>query len=63
MEVQKQAILQATDEDTRRSYLYTGKTSRATYNRFHDLWDASGLEPLQFPLQNILASAMVEMFT
>ncbi len=62
LEIQKQAILRATDEDTRRSYLYTGKTSRATYNRFHDLWDASGLEPLPFPLQNLLASAMVEMF-
>jgi len=63
LDVQKQAILQATDEDTRRSYLYTGKTSRAVYNRFHDLWEASGLEPLPFPIQVLFASAMVEMFT
>lgn len=63
MDIQKEAILRATDEDTRRTYLYTGKTSRATYNRFHDLWDASELDPLPFPIQVLFASAMVEMFT
>jgi NAD(P)H-dependent flavin oxidoreductase YrpB (nitropropane dioxygenase family) len=63
MDIQKEAILRATDEDTRRTYLYTGKTSRATYNRFHDLWDTSGLDPLPFPIQVLFASAMVEMFT
>ncbi len=63
LDIQKDAILNATDEDTRRTYLYTGKTSRATYNRFHDLWETSGLEPLPFPTQILLASAMVEMFT
>ena len=60
--VQKEAILKATDEDTRRTYWYTGKTSRATYNRFHDLWDQSGLDPLPFPTQVVMASGMVEMF-
>ncbi len=59
--VQKQAILDASDEDTRRSYLYTGKTSRTVYNSFHDLWEQSGLEPLEFPVQVLLASAMVDM--
>ena len=51
LDVQKETILAATDEDTRRTYLYTGKTSRAIYNRFHDLWEASGLEllPLSDP--------------
>ncbi len=63
LEPQKEAILKATDEDTRRTYLYTGKTSRATYNRFHDLWETSGLDPLPFPVQVLFASAMVEMFT
>jgi len=62
MEIQKDAILKARDEDTRRTYLYTGKTSRATHNKFHDLWETSGLEPLPFPTQVMLASAMVEMF-
>jgi len=60
--IQKQTILEATDEDTRRAYLYTGKTSRAIYNRFHDLWEQSGLDPLPFPTQSLFASAMAEMF-
>lgn len=62
MDIQKEAIVKATDEDTRRSYLYTGKTSRATYNKFHDAWEASGLDPLPFPTQVMFASGMVEMF-
>jgi NAD(P)H-dependent flavin oxidoreductase YrpB (nitropropane dioxygenase family) len=63
LDIQKEAIVKATDEDTRRTYIYTGKTSRATYNRFHDLWEKSGLEPLPFPTQVLLASGIVEMFT
>jgi NAD(P)H-dependent flavin oxidoreductase YrpB (nitropropane dioxygenase family) len=62
LDIQKQAIVKASDEDTRRSTIYTGKTSRATYNRFHDLWEESGLEPLRFPSQVLLASAVVDMF-
>jgi NAD(P)H-dependent flavin oxidoreductase YrpB (nitropropane dioxygenase family) len=62
LDIQKQAIVNAGDEDTRRTTIYTGKTSRATYNRFHDLWDESGLEPLRFPVQVVLASAVVDMF-
>ena len=62
LEAHKQRILDSTDEDTRRSYLYTGKTSRASYNRFHDLWDNSGLDPLPFPTQVLFASALVESF-
>ena len=60
--VQKENILAATDEDTRRAYLYTGKTSRAIYNRIHDLWEESGLEPLPFGVQGTFASALVDMF-
>ncbi len=63
LDFQKDAIVKATDEDTRRTYLYTGKTSRATYNRFHDLWENSGLDPLPFPIQVLFASGMVEMFS
>jgi len=62
LDIHKQKIVEATDEDTRRSYLYTGKTSRANYNRLHDLWENSGLDPLPFPTQVIFASAMVESF-
>jgi len=60
--IQKETIVEATDEDTRRSYLYTGKTSRTIYSQIHDLWDNSGLEPLPFPMQGLVASAMAEMF-
>ncbi|MBW2103525.1 MAG: nitronate monooxygenase [Deltaproteobacteria bacterium] len=62
MDIQKEAILKARDEDTRRTLLYTGKTSRAIFNKFHTLWDSSGLEPLPFPTQALFASAIVEMF-
>ena len=54
--------MEATDEDTRRSYLYTGKTSRTIYNQMHDLWENSGLDPLPFPQQSLFASALAEMF-
>ena len=60
--IQKQTIVEATDEDTRRSYLYTGKTSRSIYNQMHDLWENSGLDPLPFPQQVFFASALAEMF-
>ncbi|MBW2092167.1 MAG: nitronate monooxygenase [Deltaproteobacteria bacterium] len=62
LDIQKETILEATDEDTRRTYLYTGKTSRAIYNQFHELWENSDLEPLPFPTQVLFASALAEMF-
>jgi len=62
LDIQKQNILDATDEDTRRAYLYTGKTSRAIYNKLHDLWEESGLEPLPFGVQGTFTSALVDMF-
>lgn len=58
----KQKIIQSTDEDTRVSTLYTGKTSRASYTRFHDLWDSSGLNALPFPFQVLFASALLGAF-
>jgi len=62
LEIQKQKILEAADEDTRRTYWYTGKTSRATYNKLHDRLDQSGLDPLPFPTQVLFSSAVVDMF-
>jgi NAD(P)H-dependent flavin oxidoreductase YrpB (nitropropane dioxygenase family) len=62
LEIQKETIVEATDEDTRRTYLYTGKTSRAIYNKLHDLWESSGLEPLPFGTQGLISSALAEMF-
>ncbi len=60
--VNKKHIVDSTDEDTRVSKSYTGKTLRASYNRFHDLWDGSGLEPLPFPTQVLISSALLHSF-
>jgi NAD(P)H-dependent flavin oxidoreductase YrpB (nitropropane dioxygenase family) len=60
--VSKQRIIDSTDEDTRVSKAYTGKTLRASYNRFHDIWDGSGLEPLPFPTQVLISSALLASF-
>jgi NAD(P)H-dependent flavin oxidoreductase YrpB (nitropropane dioxygenase family) len=62
LEINKQQILRATDEDTRVSRAYTGKTLRATYSKFHDIWDASGLDPLPFPIQVMISSALMAGF-
>jgi len=62
LDVNKQKIVQSTDEDTRVSTAYTGKTLRASYNRFHDLWANSGLEPLPFPTQVLISSALLASF-
>jgi NAD(P)H-dependent flavin oxidoreductase YrpB (nitropropane dioxygenase family) len=59
LEVNKERILQSTDEDTRVSKAYTGKTLRASLNKFHRLWDASELDPLPFPTQVLISSALL----
>ena len=60
--VNKKRIIDSTDEDTRVSKAYTGKTLRASYNKYHDLWDGSGLEPLPFPTQVLISSALLGSF-
>lgn len=60
--VNKKRIIDSTDEDTRVSKAYTGKTLRANYNKFHDLWEGSGLEPLPFPTQVLISSALLHSF-
>ena len=62
LEVNKRRIIESTDEDTRVSRAYSGKTLRASYNRFHDLWDQSGLEPLPFPSQVLISSTLLGAF-
>ena len=62
MPVNKKHILDSTDEDTRVSRAYTGKTLRASYNKYHDLWDGSGLQPLPFPMQAMISSALLASF-
>ena len=60
--VNKQHILDSTDEDTRVSTAYSGKTLRASYNKYHDLWAESGLDPLPFPTQVLISSALLACF-
>ena len=62
LDINKQKIVESTDESTRVSRGYTGKTLRASYNRFHDIWDASKLRPLPFPSQVLLSSALLASF-
>lgn len=62
LDINKQKIVQSTDEGTRVSTAYTGKTLRASYNQFHDLWANSGLDPLPFPTQVLISSAMLAGF-
>jgi len=60
--VNKRRIVSSNDEGTRVSTAYTGKTLRASYNKFHDLWEASGLDPLPFPTQVVVSSALLAAF-
>jgi NAD(P)H-dependent flavin oxidoreductase YrpB (nitropropane dioxygenase family) len=62
VDIVKEQILRSSDEDTRVSRAYTGKTLRATYSGYHDLWDKSGLDPLPFPIQMMIASALLGSF-
>jgi NAD(P)H-dependent flavin oxidoreductase YrpB (nitropropane dioxygenase family) len=62
LDTNKQKIVQSTDEDTRVSTAYTGKTLRASLNEYHRLWDESGLEPLPFPTQIVISSALLWSF-
>jgi nitronate monooxygenase len=61
-DIVKKRILASSDEDTRVSKAYTGKTLRAIYSGFHDLWDRSGLDPLPFPIQIMISSALLAGF-
>jgi NAD(P)H-dependent flavin oxidoreductase YrpB (nitropropane dioxygenase family) len=62
LDINKQKIVQSADEDTRVSTAYTGKTLRANYSKFHDLWDQSGLAPLPFPAQVVISSYLLSAF-
>jgi len=58
LDTNKQRIVDSADEGTRVSTAYTGKTLRASLNKFHRLWDNSGLDPLPFPNQVLISSAL-----
>jgi nitronate monooxygenase len=44
------------------STAYTGKTLRASLNKYHRLWEESGLPPLPFPNQVLISSALLWSF-
>jgi nitronate monooxygenase len=58
LDVNKQRIVDSMDEGTRVSTAYTGKTLRASLNKYHRLWEESGLDPLPFPNQVLISSAL-----
>ncbi|MDD3718779.1 MAG: nitronate monooxygenase [Actinomycetota bacterium] len=58
----KRHIVEASDEDTRVSTMFTGKTLRSIYSQFMAMWEESGLQPLPFPLQMLVASALLSPF-
>ncbi len=51
--LQQQRIIQATEEDTRVTKLYSGKTMRNITNPLIEAWDASGLQALPMGLQTL----------
>jgi NAD(P)H-dependent flavin oxidoreductase YrpB (nitropropane dioxygenase family) len=57
--VQKERILAASDEDTKITKLYSGKTMRNITNPLIEAWEASGLQPLPMGIQNILISDLI----
>jgi len=59
-EYQKQKIVEATEEDTRVTKIYSGKTLRAIRNKLIDTWDASGVETLPMPFQPLLMMSLNE---
>jgi NAD(P)H-dependent flavin oxidoreductase YrpB (nitropropane dioxygenase family) len=62
LQVNKERIVGAADEDTYVTRSYTGKTARSNRNRYHDIWDESGLDALPFPAQVLLSSALLGSF-
>ena len=62
LDINKKKIVQSNDEGTRVSTAYTGKTLRASYNKYHDLWAGSGLDPLPFPTQIVISSTLLAAF-
>jgi NAD(P)H-dependent flavin oxidoreductase YrpB (nitropropane dioxygenase family) len=62
LDINKQRILDSTDEDTRVSTAYTGKTLRASLNKYHRLWESSGLGHLPFPNQVFISSTLLWSF-
>ena len=50
----KDKIIAATEEDTRVTRIYTGKTARFISNKFIEAWEKAGGKTLPMPLQTLL---------
>lgn len=57
--LQKERILAATEEDTRVTRLYSGKTMRNITNPLIEAWEASGLKALPMGIQGLLIRDVV----
>lgn len=58
-DLQKERVLAATDEDTRVTRLYSGKTMRNITNPLIEAWEASGIPALPMGLQGILIQDLI----
>ncbi|WP_322797330.1 nitronate monooxygenase family protein [Tepidiforma sp.] len=58
-DLQKQRILAATEEDTRVTRLYSGKTMRNITNPLIEAWEAAGIPALPMGLQGLLVQDLV----
>jgi nitronate monooxygenase len=56
----KQKLIAATEEDTRVTRVYTGKTARVLSNAFIEAYESAGGPILPMPLQSILVSSIQE---
>ncbi|MGI8925428.1 MAG: NAD(P)H-dependent flavin oxidoreductase, partial [Tepidiformaceae bacterium] len=57
--LQKQRIIAASDEDTKVTRLYSGKTMRNITNPLIEAWEASGIQALPMGLQGLLTEDLV----
>ncbi|MGB4863954.1 MAG: nitronate monooxygenase family protein [Tepidiformaceae bacterium] len=57
--LQKERVLAATDEDTKITRLYSGKTMRNITNPLIEAWESSGLQALPMGLQGMLTADLV----
>lgn len=55
----KERIVEATDEDTRVTRVFSGKTMRNVTNQFIEAWEARNLQALPMGLQGLLVSDFV----
>ena len=56
---QKRRIVEASEEDTRITRLYSGKTMRNVTNPLIEAWEASGVKALPMGLQGLLISDLI----